>query len=51
MATATVHAASTTRMPRWTVVSVYLAVLVAAEILIAIQAPGATPSARPTYPF
>ncbi len=47
MATATVHAASTTRLPRWTVVSLYLLVLVVAEILIAI--PGPSPSNL--YPF
>ncbi len=51
MATATVQAASTARPPRWLVIGLVLGLLLLAEILIAIEVPRATPSARATYPF
>ncbi len=51
MATAAARPAPTARFPRWAVVGVVLAFLLFAEILIAVQEPGPTPSSPPTYPF
>ncbi len=51
MATATAEAASARRLPRWAVVGTVLAFLLLAEVLIAIQEPGPTPSSPPSYPF
>ncbi len=51
MAAETVHAVPTYRLPRWAIGGIYLAVIVVAEVLIAIPGPNLPGTTLPSYPF
>ena len=51
MAAETVHAAPTYRLPRWAIGGIYLGVIVAAELLIAITGPPLPGTMAPSYPY
>ncbi len=51
MASETVHAAPAFRMPGWAIGGIYLAAIVAAEVLIAIPGPTLAGTNLPSYPF